>query len=118
MCHVEGGPNYEVTLIGDSSLITYRLSTNHIELGDIRFCDWLAREFIIENTGKVTFEYKILYIAVKRKGYIECTPSYGNYFNYTPPPVKYLNKITVYIDLLYKKLHTIIYLLNRSNPGW
>lgn len=66
-----------MTLIGDSSLLTYRLSTDHIELNDIRFCDWIARDFYIENTGKVTFEYKILYHAVKRKGYIDCTPSSG-----------------------------------------
>jgi hydrocephalus-inducing protein len=75
VCHVEGGPNYEVTLIGDSSLITYHLSTNHIELGEVRFCDWVSRDFVIENTGKVTFEYKILYTQVKRRGYIECAPA-------------------------------------------
>jgi hydrocephalus-inducing protein len=66
-----------VTLIGDSSLITYRLSTNHLELGEVRFCDWITKEFIIENTGKVTFEYRILHHQVKRKGYTECSPSIG-----------------------------------------
>ncbi len=34
-------------------------------------------DFYIENTGKVTFEYKILFVAVKRKNYIECNPCYG-----------------------------------------
>lgn len=58
-------------------MITYRLSSNLLELGDIRFCDWVSKDFFIENTGKVTFEYKILYITVKRKGYISCTPDYG-----------------------------------------
>jgi len=78
VCHVEGGPNYEVTLLGDSSLISYKLSTNNIELTpEIRFCEWVVREFFIENTGKVTFEYKILFNAIKRKGYIECSPFFG-----------------------------------------
>lgn len=59
LCHVDGGPEYDVTLIGDSSLISYRMSTNLIELGDVRFCEWVSREFIIDNTGKVTFEFKV-----------------------------------------------------------
>lgn len=61
VCHVEGGPNYEVTLIGDSSLISYNLSVRHIDLGETQFCNWVTKEFQIENTGKVTFEYKILF---------------------------------------------------------
>ena len=55
MCHIEGGPNYEVTLIGDSSLISYNLSTRHIDLSDVQYCNWQQREFTIENLGKVTF---------------------------------------------------------------
>lgn len=77
VCHVDGGPNYDVVLIGDSSLITYKISTSAIELGEIRFCDWVSRDFYIENTGKVTFEYKILLDGVKRKGYVECNPIQG-----------------------------------------
>ena len=53
MCHVEGGPDYEVLLEGDSSLISYKISTNLLELGEVRFCDWMQKEFYIENTGKV-----------------------------------------------------------------
>jgi hydrocephalus-inducing protein len=41
VCHVEGGPDYEVSLEGDSSLISYKLSTNLLELGDQRFSDWV-----------------------------------------------------------------------------
>lgn len=77
VCHVEGGPNYEVVLVGDSSLITYKLSTLNIDLGEIRFCDWVARDFYLENTGKVTFEYKVLLHTVKRKGFVDCIPLSG-----------------------------------------
>ena len=41
VCHVEGGPDYEVLLEGDSSLISYKISTNLLELGEVRFCDWM-----------------------------------------------------------------------------
>jgi hydrocephalus-inducing protein len=53
VCHVEGGPDYEVNLEGDSSLIAYKISSNLLELGEVRFCDWVQKEFYIENTGKV-----------------------------------------------------------------
>jgi len=53
VCHVEGGPDYEVQLEGDSSLISYKISTNLLELGEVRFCDWVQKEFFIENVGKV-----------------------------------------------------------------
>ena len=59
ICHVEGGPDYDVTLIGDASLISFNISTNQIDLGEVRFCDWKSVEFFVENTGKVTFEYHI-----------------------------------------------------------
>lgn len=58
-------------------MITYKISTSVIELGDLRFCDWVSRDFFIENTGKVTFEYKILLDLVKRKGYVDCNPQFG-----------------------------------------
>jgi hydrocephalus-inducing protein len=53
VCHVEGGPDYEVTLEGDQSLIAYKISSNLLEFGEVRFCDWVQKEFYIENTGKV-----------------------------------------------------------------
>lgn len=43
----------------------------------MRFCDWITKEFYIENTGKVTFEYRILLDGLKRKGYIEASPMIG-----------------------------------------
>ncbi|EGR28756.1 hypothetical protein IMG5_169530, partial [Ichthyophthirius multifiliis] len=77
VCHVEGGPKYEVVLIGDSSLIVYKLSIQQIDFGDVRFCDWVTKDFLIENNGKVTFEYKILLDNVKRKNFVECSSLQG-----------------------------------------
>jgi len=40
VCHVEGGPDYEVTLEGDSSLIAYKISCNLLDFGEIKYNDW------------------------------------------------------------------------------
>lgn len=77
VCHVEGGPDYEVSLEGDSSLISYKISTNLLELGEVRFCDWMQKEFFIENTGKVQFNYSISLNKIIRKGLVEVIPRNG-----------------------------------------
>lgn len=77
VCHVDGGPEYEVTLVGDSSLLSSKMSTSLIELGDVRFCEWVSREFTIENTGKVTFEFKIDLKYIKKKGFVDVQPPNG-----------------------------------------
>jgi hydrocephalus-inducing protein len=77
VCHVEGGPDYEVSLEGDSSLISYKISTNLLELGEVRFCDWVQKEFFIENTGKVQFNFSIAINKIIRKGLVEVLPRNG-----------------------------------------
>lgn len=74
---MDGGPDYEVTLSGDSSLLSYQMSTSLIELGDVRFCEWVSRDFSIENIGKVTFEFKINLQYVKKKGFVDVQPLVG-----------------------------------------
>jgi hydrocephalus-inducing protein len=64
-------------LEGDSSLISARINDKEIDLGEQRFCEWTTRELIIENTGKVTFEFKVSLASIKRKGFIEVTPLSG-----------------------------------------
>ena len=82
VCNVEGGPPVEVTLLGDASLIHYKINPNNptpniIDIGDVKFCDWTHKEFFIENTGKVLFEYNINTSQIIRKGLIEVQPSNG-----------------------------------------
>lgn len=50
------------------------MSTNLIELGDVRFCEWVSKEFAIDNTGKVTFEFKVSLQNVKKRGFVEVHP--------------------------------------------
>ena len=77
VCHVEGGPDYEVSLEGDSSLISYKLNTHSLDLGDVRFCDWVQKEFYIENTGKVQFNFSVSLQKILRKGLVEVIPKSG-----------------------------------------
>ena len=78
ICSVDGGPQYEVLLTGDSSLMTYKFSTNLIDFGNIPFNVWEIKEIIIENTGKVSYEFNVNISSIMRRGLIEIHPMTGN----------------------------------------
>ncbi|KAJ8247378.1 hypothetical protein GJAV_G00245700 [Gymnothorax javanicus] len=60
LCQVEGGPTYEISLSGESSLATYSLDTTEIDLG-LQLFDRLAEaEITLRNTGKVGLEFSAL----------------------------------------------------------
>ena len=82
VCNVEGGPNppVEVNLLGEASLIDYKITPSKpcvIDIGNVKFCDWTHEAFSIENTGKVLFEYTINLSQIIRKGLVEIQPSSG-----------------------------------------
>ena len=80
ICKVEGGPDYEVTLIGDASQISYKISTYDIFLGDeIKFCEWVHKEFQVKNTDErgVTFDFQVNLATIKRKALIDVSPMVG-----------------------------------------
>ena len=57
--------------------MTYKINTKILDYGVSSFNEWDSRDFILENTGKVTFEYRIDLSCVKRKGLIEVSPPGG-----------------------------------------
>ena len=77
ICKIDGGPDYEVQIIGDASLINHKIHLQNatIDLGEVRFCEWAAKEFIVENVGKVTFQYQIALDS--RKAFVEVSPLQG-----------------------------------------
>ena len=77
ICSVEGGPQYEVLIVGDSSLMTYKLSPNLLDFGNLPFNDWDTRDILIENTGKVAYEFNTNITTLMRKGLIEIYPMSG-----------------------------------------
>jgi hydrocephalus-inducing protein len=46
-------------------------------VGEVKYNDYVNKDFYLENTGKVTFEYKIILSSIIRKGLVEVTPLEG-----------------------------------------
>ncbi|NWV44296.1 HYDIN protein, partial [Grantiella picta] len=59
LCHVEGGPTYEVTLAGEASYPSYQLDLKEIDFGLQLFNEVLEEEVTLRNTGMVEFTYMV-----------------------------------------------------------
>jgi hydrocephalus-inducing protein len=77
VCSVEGGPDYDVPIGGESSFVSYKLSTNELDFGEIAYNESISKDFYIENIGKVPFEFNINFGPVSRPGIIECSTMTG-----------------------------------------
>nr|KAF6318524.1 HYDIN axonemal central pair apparatus protein [Pipistrellus kuhlii] len=60
LCKVEGGPNYEITLRGEASVVSYSFDTKDINYGLQLFDRVTENKVTLKNTGKVGFEFKVL----------------------------------------------------------
>jgi hypothetical protein len=58
-------------------LVTYRLSSKEIDFGEVAYNESSARDFFIENIGKVPFEFSINLNTVSRPGLVECSTMQG-----------------------------------------
>ena len=57
ICEIKNGPNYEMILKGEASVLNYELSERSIDLGYVPF-DEVCEAFIsVRNLGKVTIEF-------------------------------------------------------------
>lgn len=81
VCSVDGGPDYQVGLVGESSFVSHRLSTYELDFGEVPYNDTVPKEFFVENVGKVPFEYNINLSTISRPGVIECHPMSGKVMN-------------------------------------
>jgi hydrocephalus-inducing protein len=77
VCSVDGGPDYEVPIVGESSFVSYKLSTTELDYGEIPYNESSSKEFFIENIGKVPFQYNINLTTVSRPGIVDCHPMTG-----------------------------------------
>ncbi|ESO91099.1 hypothetical protein LOTGIDRAFT_122343, partial [Lottia gigantea] len=57
LCEVEGGPNYELTLTGEASLVEYSFDTKDIDFGKLMYDNVGSAEITLINTGKVGFNF-------------------------------------------------------------
>ena len=53
VCSVDGGPDYDVPIAGDSSFINHKLSAYDLDFGEIAYNESTTKDFYIENVGKV-----------------------------------------------------------------
>ena len=80
LCEVEGGPEYEVALVGEGSTIRYQLNKYQLDFAQIPFNEQTSSDFLIENTGKVPFEFSINLETLSRPGILEIMPLQGKVF--------------------------------------
>ena len=74
---VDGGPDYDVPISGESNNVSFRLSTNALDFGEVAYNESQPRDFFIENVGRVPFEFNINLSTLSRQGVIECSHMTG-----------------------------------------
>lgn len=57
--------------------MSYKLSTNEADFGEVPYNEHSQKEFFIENIGKVPYEFSMNLSTVSRPGIIECHPMTG-----------------------------------------
>ncbi|KAF1329694.1 Hydrocephalus-inducing protein, partial [Globisporangium splendens] len=76
-CEVEGGPEYELTLLGEASSLVYKLDKQFLDFGQVLYNKTEDREFSILNVGKVPYGFSITAETIGRGRFVEVTPSAG-----------------------------------------
>ena len=87
VCEVEGGPEYDVTLVGEASTLGYRLDRQFIDFGKLVFDKTEESEFLLYNTGKVAFNFSVRTDLVSRPGVVSVSPMSGRVFANSKQPI-------------------------------
>ncbi|KAF1330314.1 Hydrocephalus-inducing protein, partial [Globisporangium splendens] len=74
-CEVEGGPEYELTLLGEASPLVYKLDKQFLDFGQVLYNKTEGCEFSILNIGKVLYGFSITAETIGRGRFVEVTPS-------------------------------------------
>ncbi|KAF5830389.1 hypothetical protein DUNSADRAFT_14652 [Dunaliella salina] len=77
LCHVEGGPTYQVAMTGESNNIRYAVEPQFLDLGQQLYDKQLEAELTIANLGKVPFNYAINTRQLSRPSVIQVSPMAG-----------------------------------------
>lgn len=78
LCEVLGGPEYEVKLTGEASTVKYSLDTNLIDIGSVPFDKVIEKELILQNLGRVPFEWRVNLAKLSRPGVVVVSSSQGS----------------------------------------
>jgi hypothetical protein len=77
ICEVGGGPDYEMDLVGEASVVSYRVDRTLIEMGRMMWDKTDESDFIITNTGRVDYAFSIATDAASRPGVVSVLPQQG-----------------------------------------
>jgi hypothetical protein len=77
LCVVSGGPEYNVSLLGEANNVSYRLDRQFLDFGRIVYSLEETREFSILNVGKVPFNFRVQLDRLSRSGVILVSPLSG-----------------------------------------
>eukprot|EP00501_MAST-03F_sp_TOSAG23-6_P000263 GSMAST32.ASY1.ANO1.269.1 assembled CDS len=80
VCEVEGGPDYDMDLIGEASSVSYKVDKLELDFGDLLHNRAEELEFNISNTGKVPFSFRVSTDLISRPGIVEVIPTSGRIF--------------------------------------
>jgi hypothetical protein len=76
VCVVEGGPDYRCLLSGESSTIGFSLDRSVIDFKTVLFTSKKEEELLIQNTGKVVFNFTVM-ASNDAVGLFDVVPSSG-----------------------------------------
>ncbi|ETO64005.1 hypothetical protein F444_18403 [Phytophthora nicotianae P1976] len=76
-CEVEGGPEYELTLLGEASSLVYKLDRQSLDFGQVLYNKTEDRDFSILNVGKVPFSFNIVIDNIACGRTLEISPTSG-----------------------------------------
>ena len=60
LADVIGGPEYQVTLVGEGSTVGFKLDKSSLDFGSVLYTQFKELEFTICNTGKVAFPFSVM----------------------------------------------------------
>jgi hypothetical protein len=80
VCEVEGGPEYEMTLTGEASTMSFQLDRTFLDFGKVTHTNTEEKDFFILNPSKVAFAFKISLDKVVRPGVVDVAPSAGKVY--------------------------------------
>jgi len=75
ICDVDGGPDYEIKLLGEAANISFELDKDQIEFGNVLFNGNAETDLVISNTGKVAFDFRTIFDSSQDN--LEVLPSEG-----------------------------------------
>ena len=64
---VNGGPDYDVEIAGESNNVSFRMSMNNLDFEEVAYNESQPRDFFIEKIGKLPLEFNVNLSSLSRQ---------------------------------------------------